>query len=476
MKNTFKTVKELEDSINSLFSSEDGELLIKFYIERFCLPKHVISQYLKQRLASNFNMKNLEYSRSVGLSHLFTSIIKYIGYVFVTLFYSKKINQNSVSTYKLLIDDIQSGNELSRWNRLVSRFERNQSIFIARADNFEISEEANILFRPSLKKYDRNILCSEILRFLFKDILILTWKSFKLRKNLIHIHTFLINDYLYYSSIFRNTKALFLIQDRNLGRTNALKNYLFKKFGGIATSCVQKNILQHNAFGLFYDIDIFFSYGEKTAEDILDLGGRIECVYPVGSFAMESSLKLEKDASMEKSSKVEKIDILYIGINAITSNKTNWDGYYESIRWLSKISKIADFNRILIKHHPSWSYDKKEAEIIKDTNIEYYDKDADSYLIASRSNLIVTYGSSMGYELMGYGAKVIFLDPNNSNQFINNFVHDDKNVIYEYERFESLALNPNKPINAGDAIKPSDYCLQNDDISLAIYEKLLSLS
>ncbi|MAM05070.1 MAG: hypothetical protein CMD06_03825 [Flavobacteriales bacterium] len=60
MKNTFKTVKELEDSINSLFSSEDGELLIKFYIERFCLPKHVISQYLKQRLASNFNMKNLE--------------------------------------------------------------------------------------------------------------------------------------------------------------------------------------------------------------------------------------------------------------------------------------------------------------------------------------------------------------------------------------------------------------------------------
>jgi len=90
MKNTFKVVKELESRINLLMSSEPGESLVRFYVKRFNLPKQIILQYIKQRIASNFNMKYSKFLRVITLPYLFFSIFKYLVFLLVVLFFSKK--------------------------------------------------------------------------------------------------------------------------------------------------------------------------------------------------------------------------------------------------------------------------------------------------------------------------------------------------------------------------------------------------
>lgn len=475
MKNTFKLVKDLESRINLLISSNEGQLLVSYYVNRFNLPEHIVNQYLKQRIASNFNTRSEDFHDVMTLPYLFSSILKYIGFLFLAFFYSKKTKIESTSEiYDLLIDDIQHHNELERWRRLENEFGMGKVLFIARSKIDKAIKANDIVTRTALKDYDRSLLLNNTSNILIKDLWFFFQKSFKLNLNLVHLHTYFINDFLYYSSLFKLFKAKYMIQDRNLGRTNALKNYLFKLSGGKVTSCIQKNIAQHNGYALFYDIDIFFSYGDKTADDILDLGARIDHIFPIGSFAMDGSSIDLNHRENRSSSKRQSIDIMYIGINAITSDKTNWDGYYESIKWLATFSTKHNDKKIFIKHHPSWLPDEREFNIIKDTNIEYIEKTADSYEIASQSRLIITYGSSMGYELIGFGLDVIFVDPNNDNPFVNNFLYSSDNVIYRYDNFESILKNSETQGLRKSESQSMDYCHSSDDISRRIHKCLIS--
>ena len=72
--NTFKFVKNLENEINFLLSSDSGELLNTFYESRFNVPKEVSTQYLKQRIASNYNMKYSKFNRHISLPYLLISL------------------------------------------------------------------------------------------------------------------------------------------------------------------------------------------------------------------------------------------------------------------------------------------------------------------------------------------------------------------------------------------------------------------
>lgn len=465
MKNSFKKVKDLELEINSVVSGKFGKQIIKFYSSRLRIPEEICSQYIKQKIASNFNSKLLNFTYSSSLFHILIMAFKYFFFIFYILFFSKKISNNK-KKFSLLIDDIQQLSEFSRWKDLENCFPENETIYISRFTSKDLPKNKNIACRKVLHGYSRQLALNIGLKKLVSDLFYIFFISLKLNVNFFNIHLYLINDYLYYISLFERYKSKYLIQDRHLGRTNALKNYLFKLSGGSSAACIQKNIVQHNGYALFYDVDIFFSYGNKTAEDMLKLGGRIEKVCPVGSLALNNSTFYSKQKS-----KVKDIDILYIGINAINSNKTDWSGYYESIKWLVKLSNQNKNLNIVIKHHPSWTFDIKEEEIIKNSKIKHLDKNKDSYDAANQSNFILTYGSSMGYELMGYGFDVIFMDPDFKNPFINNFVRNDEKVISEYNKLENMLNNPFYLNN--NKINKEDYCYQNKDVSKNIYEILV---
>lgn len=464
MNSTFKITKDLERDINLVLSSYHGKELIKFYSNKFDIPDLVCSQYIKQRLARSYSIKSSSYIPIMNKSRFFFSSLRYMAYVLLIFVFSKKVS-NLKKKFILLIDDIQSENEFYRWRHLEKKFTTEGTVYVTRFLSEDMSSKSNIVSHRNLRGYDRTSVINIGIKEILGDILFLARSSRNLELNFFHIHSYFINDFLYYSTLFKECKADYMIQDRNLGRTNALKNHLFKLNGGIISSCIQKNIVQHNGNALFYDVDIFFTYGSRTSEDIMNLGARIDKLFSVGSFALNNSLNVSKSKE-----KINRIDILYIGINAINSNKTDWSGYYESVKWLAKFSKKNSLLNIFIKHHPSWKEDKRELDIIQDSGIKYLDKSIDSYEAANQSTYIVTYGSSMGYELIGYNFNVMFLDPINDNPFINNFVHNDKNVINDYKSMELLLENIELFENKKKNFKKSDYCHHNENISDSIYQ------
>tara|TARA_Y100000768_G_scaffold117426_1_gene86741 strand:+ start:3213 stop:4664 length:1452 start_codon:yes stop_codon:yes gene_type:complete len=471
---SFESVKKLEYIINSIFSGNHAKSLFDYYSVRFKIPSQVVNHYLKQRLSWNYRTKDTKFSYWIRLPFIFFSILQYIIFISTLAIFSKKIKKNpSTKKFDLLVDDIQHMNEIDRWNYLQEKFGRDKTIFIARSKEVKNDKDRNIFHLIPTKGYDRDYLHKNVITLLFRDLFYLTRKSFQLKINLVHLHSFFVNDFIYYSTLFQMNKAKYMIQDRNLGRTNALKNYLFKKFGGIASSCIQKNIVQHNEYALFYDTDIFFTYGNRTADDILDLGARIDKIIPVGSFAMESSHKNRARYSNQSEAQEDVIDVLYIGINAVTSKKTNWDGYYESIKWLANLYKNEKTLNIAIKHHPSWVSDARELSITKNTHIKYIKETDDSYQVASQARVIITYGSSMGYELLGQGKNVFFIDPDEKNPFINKFVYRDKKVINNYEQFEFLIRSKDKLHNN---TKRDDYCNSEEHTSSRIHESLVLYS
>jgi len=467
MESTFDIVKDLKERIDKFLATSIGEEIIQYYFSRFNIPPEVSSQYIKQKLALNYSVKNNSYLPILKLPYLLISVIKYLIFILITFTFSKRHLPNQ-KKFTLIIDDLHEEHELSRWEALEKKFNTEKTLYVARFSPPFQRQNQNIFFQKNFFSYSRKQILNKLLSHLFSDLFYLIKLSLLSKLNLVHIHSHFSNDYLYYKTLFKICHADFLIQDRNLGRTNALKNYLFKESGGVATSCVQKNIVQHNGDGLFYDIDIFFSYGDKTAEDILDLGGRINEVHPVGSFAMRNA-QLRRNTTF-----TEDLDILYIGINAVTSSRTDWTSYYESVEWLVEFAKKNKEKKIFIKHHPSWKEDDIELELLKDSGVKYLNKEFDTYEASYKSSSIVTYGSSMGYELLGKGCNVLFLDPNQDNPYINRFVKNYDNVIYRYDDMERLLLSPDRLQIMNESIEAGHFCVNNLKVEQEIHKNLLS--
>ena len=108
------------------------------------------------------------------------------------------------------------------------------------------------------------------------------------KNNLFPIIDNIYKNYLIYESLFKQVKAKYLIQERHYN-SNEIRNYLFKKNGGICCAITQKNILQFNGPGMFIFTDILFTLGKNSAEDLEILGGKVNKKVPVGSLAMEYS-------------------------------------------------------------------------------------------------------------------------------------------------------------------------------------------
>ena len=198
---------------------------------------------------------------------------------------------------------------------------------------------------------------------------------------------------------------------------SAVKNFIFHKYGGKYSACLQKNIHQLGSTGFYYDTDIFFALGKKTAERALRYGSRIDSIVPVGSFFMEHYWF---DSHSDNPQYFKKYDIIYIGINvyqhsAINSYHSFMDDYYKSFRWLVRFSQENPDVKIGIKHHMDNRLDSKEREIIRDSSIERVDRKLNSYQVSLQSKCAVTFCSTMGYELIAHGTPTFFLDPGRRN-------------------------------------------------------------
>jgi len=276
-------------------------------------------------------------------------------------------------------------------------------------------------------------------------------------------------------TIFSQIRADFLYQERHY-TTSAIKNYLFKKFGGSITSSIQKNIIHLHDTGFYINTDIFFSLGKKTYLTVKFCGAKIKKIIPVGSTFLEANwFKSEK-------ANVPDYDIVDFGGNNMmvwATNKNYKKNYHEHFEWLVKISKEFPNLRIAVKHHfNNHTIEALEASIFKGSSIKIItsDKIADknySYGYAFKAKFSCTYASTIAYELIGHDKHCFFLDPQGKNiEFLNNETYNESWKIKSYEDFKKKVEEVIFEKIKIKITNSDDFCLKSENVSSSVFKFL----
>ena len=465
-----KTADKLYNLVNNFADHPDLDSFYHYFKKKYDLPEYVIKQSLKQYVVRSYLMKSGKFDQKLQLKKIPISILKYSALLYGLFFCKfKKIKRK----YDLIIDYITSSIEMHRWKKLINFFGKSHVLCVTR--DFKIESEYFDYNFKNQKKF-QNLYFFDLIKSIFKELFFGIWIVFKVslktKVNCFPIALNIINTYLFSKTLFENNKAKFLIQEKHYN-TEPVKNYLFKKYGGLASTSIQKNIIALEPIFFYLDLDILFSLGEGGFKRAINYGGRIDLIQPVGSLFMERGW-FDKNFKIKK-----KYDIAILGIN--TSNAyerlDSFDEFmgdhYSLYRWAAKLSIENPKIKIVVIHHSSAGEDKIHDEILSNSNVIVLDKNNNSYEIAFSSNCAVTYGSTMGYELNAHGLPTFFVDPGSRCIFLPKkgfSCIEDLRVdsydsltkgIYEIlgkDKFKNF-LNPNS----------NELCLDSSNVSEKIY-------
>lgn len=335
-------------------------------------------------------------------------------------FFFKRDKKNN--NFKIIVDYIASSMELKRFTKLINLFGDKNVLCISRDVEIKENEFSNFKIYNLKKFCDIKIsyLIKSAFFELFYGIWLVLYISFKVRVNLLPISLHIIDNYLSFKSLFDSYKAKLLIQEKHYN-TEPIKNYLFKKSGGILTSSLQKNIIQAHPIFFYIDIDKLFTLGESEYERVFEYGGRVGSIEPVGSLFMEYYWFDKKEVKKE-------YDIVIIGINAsnayerLDSYSNFMEDYYSLYKWVVKFSEEHLDLSIALIHHSSAGRDVIEEKILNNSKIKVLNKNLNSYDVAFSSKIAINFGSTMGYELNAHNLPTFFVDPGLRDFFYQNTV------------------------------------------------------
>ena len=428
------TADDLYSHINNFTNREDFLSLYNYFETVYGLPQSVTKQKIRQHLGRSYLFKEQKFKSRLKLRNIPRYIFLYGGLIYALFFATQK---SESKTYSLIIDNIQDPIELLRFEKLLNLFGSSKVLCVSRERDVSLDfPNYNLINTKLFRNFFLKDLLSSIYNEMFSGIWIVLKVSINTRVNLFPIALQIIHSYLNFKSIFESNKAQYVIQERHYD-TNAVKNYLFKKYGGIGAVTIQKNIFQNDPINWYMDIDILLSLGQTGYEDMLRYGGSARSVKPVGSMFMES-VWFDKKISTEK-----KFDVAILGINTaneygrLDSFNEFMSDYYSLAKWCAKLSIERPDFRIALIHHASLRNDLIEKDILKGSNVEVLNPNFNSYETAFSSKCAVTYGSTMGYELNAHGLDTFFIDPGYRCTFLPNQGNHviDKMRIKSYDEF-----------------------------------------
>ncbi|MDC1174703.1 hypothetical protein OAT67_04890 [Bacteriovoracaceae bacterium] len=460
--------------IDNFSSKEASQKWLLSYSQRYKLSKGSLEQQYKNILAESYDFKQSHFLNRFSKNKIPKYIFQYFSYLIYTLLFSKSYSKSKAREFELLIDGVENELEVKRFSHLIEKFSSTAIISTS-----PISMKGYDIFHHSKRKgYSRAILLKVIMKELFQGFFFHLYYSFKAKVNLFPIACRMLEQYLYYSTIFNHIAiGKFLIQERHYN-TNSIRNDLFKKYGGKLVTTIQKNIIFSGHTGFYYDYDVFFSLGRKTAYRVFRQGGKIGKVVPVGSKFMEFYCSNRNDQASELQNKY---DIIYYGLNLVFFHNCYSkyeEDYYEHFKWLAKFSIKHPHYKVGIKHHPNNTQDLKEKEIIKDSKVERIDQRLNSYNLGLNPRICnVSYGSTIGFEFIGEGYQCIFMDPGNRN---HGFLPEEDSFNHwratNYEEFELKVLEVLNNSNCKpDGHSSEDYCMKSDNVSEGIYNYLMNM-
>jgi len=474
--------KDIADDIfRCIEDFSNREELISFYqyfVNQYQLPQSVIKTKLCQHLANSYQLKKGKFHNSLLLWRL-PLYFFYYGMLFYGIFFSKG-RLKSPSKFDLIIDGINQPIEVNRFEKLLKIFGKNNVLLISQNADLTPNFPEYLFIN---KKPFRGIFFIDIVISIFKEFFLGVWisiiASIRVKANLLPISIRIIHDYLSYKTIFKSYSASYLIQERHYS-TNPIKNYLFKKYGGLSSATIQKNIFQFDPIFYYMDIDLFLTLGTSGYENFLSYGGRIDKLEPVGSLFMEYYF-----CDLKQNSINEKYDLLILGINVskafdrLDSYSNFMSDYYSLFKWAAQLSLAYPDVKIGLIHHSNAKKDEIEDKILSGSNVVILDKNLNSYIAAFSSKYAITYGSTMGYELNAHGLKTYFIDPDYRCSFLplKGQEHIDSLRITSFADFQSLVDKINNGKVFGEKLSYFDsslWCLESSNVSGLIYKKLLS--
>ena len=467
-----ETADDLYNHINNFTNREDLLSLYNYFETVYGLPQSVTKQKIRQHLGRSYLFKQQKFKPRLRMRNIPRYIALYGGLIYALFFATRK---SKSKTYSLIIDNIEAPLELLRFEKLLNLFGSNNVLCVTRDRDVSLDfPKYNIINTKLFRNFFVKDVLSSIYNEIFSGIWIVLKVSINTRVNLFPIALQIIHSYLNFKSIFETNKAKYVIQERHYD-TNAVKNYLFKKYGGIGVATIQKNIFQNDPINWYMDIDILLSLGQTGYEDMLKYGGSARSVKPVGSMFMEA-IWFDKKISTEK-----KFDVVILGINTaneygrLDSFNEFMSDYYSLSKWCAKLSIERPSYRIALCHHASLKEDLIEADILKGSNVEVLDKTLNSYEIAFSSKCGVTYGSTMGYELNAHGLDTFFVDPGYRCTFLPNKGNDviDKMRITSYDDFariiDEVVIDGRKFISNSESLT---WTMESSEVSKKIFNIL----
>ena len=286
----------------------------------------------------------------------------------------------------------------------------------------------------------------------------------------------LIYDILRSKHIFSKIQAKFFFTNKFYG-TSPIFNFYFKKSGGLTSSCFQKNILAYS-LSCFVFSDILFTLGKGQGKICLKLGGKIKKIVPVGSLFMENAwFNKKKDLK-----NVPKSNILILGINTLKNTRHYVNNNYENsyynlfLDWINQLALDFPNLKIIYKHHSNYMTDPKERKKILNSKVEILVKDKSinlSYAYAHKSELIISFASTMILEILGHGKKAFYIDPNlKGSQWFDDIKKIHKYRIRSYELLKKLVRDRKKLPKVNKHHKDF-YCLASQFTSKKIAKYLM---
>ncbi len=421
------------------------------------LPTNEVNFFLEKTLFELFDLKSCSFNKKLSILLLPYYIFVFIFYIFYIFFFKK--NNYITKKYLLLFDNISSLKELELYNEFVKKNKKNISVF--RTTNNLFSKNRNLIYHKRYKGYSLGF---QDLITIFKLFKISISVSLKYQVNFLFLALKVVDNILYYKTLFKKIKAKHLIMHQYY-ISNNIKNYYFKLNGGYKTSLIQKNILSMHNTGYFFDTDNFFSIGINTLPNKNKIMSRIKNNVVVGSFLMHANKKIIRNKLKKNNFKY---DILYVAGNQFqpggqfdTYNSHNAD-YKEQIKWLIRIKNEFPSLRVGFKHHSN-NKNNYELDLLNNSGVEIIKKNKNSYLLCVESRMICSWASTMILEMKPLNYNSFFLDPNYKNiQFFNYLKNSKKIRINNYNKFKSCVLHSikNKKFNNFDI----NYCLDYKNV------------
>ncbi len=453
-----------KDCIETFSNASALEPYYQYCANSLGVSQECVKQEFKKQAAEAYNWKDAKFPQKLVLSGTVKYLFKTYAYLFYALIHSRIGRKKQKCD--LLIEWIETDLEAKRFQKLFEKFENPLMVTVN-----PIESKCRSIYRPAYKLYDTRLVLEALFNISFFGTFRLFEASLKTKTNVFAIHLILLDKHLYYSSLFKIVNARHLIQERHY-QTSSIKSFLFKKYGGESCSTIQKNIIHGGYSGFYYDVDNFFSLGTGTHQRAVYQGGVLRNVVPVGSLFMEYSWFTIGGRMPSK-----KYDVIYLGLNMIdfhNSYSKYIPDYYEHIQWMADFADKYPEYSVGIKHHSNNPADPREKNIIKNSKLFDISNEFNSYEHAFAAKCTLSWGSTMGYELLGHNISCLFLDPGKRDF---GFLPYDKELdpyrVTSYDEFEKALLQILSRDSRKDEIVGREFfCLDSENTANRIWKHL----